>query len=155
MRIFCPATLLLPHSCSGPCWDVTSRRSRRLVPTGLLLVGCADSPTLVGSPAGPALRSHVNSARWLSPPLFSCLWFTGPCGRACRPCSAPLFVTETATSRVGPGAPVRALVGYPASRRTRLKATRTVCLTSRQQPNPCSSLLRERFTTARPSAEPG
>jgi len=75
------------------------------------------------------------------PPLFTCLWFTDPRGRVCRP-NARSFATDFAAIEVGTGcAPWRAPVACPGRRSVtapfRLKATRTVCLTTGRAPNPC------------------
>lgn len=69
------------------------------------------------------------------PPLFTCLWSTGPRARVCRPCTHSPAPKTPSRSRLGPDAPARALVVCP-TRRTWLEATRTVCLRTGRAPNP-------------------
>jgi len=71
------------------------------------------------------VRPPVKVERWLLPPLFTSLWFTAPRARVCRP-RALVRERNRSRSRLGPDAPARVLVVCPA-RRTRLKATWTVC----------------------------
>jgi len=71
------------------------------------------------------------------PPLFFCLWFTGTRGRACRPPASPARVSPhvrfgTGCARGAPSCTRPGVISRP-------KATRTVCPTSRQHPNPCST----------------
>ena len=61
---------------------------------------------------------------------------------------------KSVTIEVGPDAPVRALVVCPA-RRTRLKATRTVCLRSGRPPNPWSARLDDRAAADRATSDRG
>ncbi len=69
------------------------------------------------------------------PPLFTCLWFTDPRARVCRPNARSSAPKRSVTIEVGPDVPAWALVACPA-RRTRPKATRTVCPRNWPTPNP-------------------
>src|SRR3954447_21460083 len=79
MRIFCPATLFLPHCYWGP----------------------------------GAFRAGM-------PPLFICLWSTGPRGRVCRPhahsAAAEIVAIEVGTRCAPSGAGRTPLPGEPGSR---------------------------------------
>src|SRR6202035_5591791 len=88
MRIFCPATLLLPHS-PGP--DPVSRRAPiRLYRSGVAPGCCA--------------------AVYLS-------WSTGPRGRVCRPHAAWSATEIRRAPRMGPEAPVWTPVVCPTRRK--------------------------------------
>ena len=121
MRIFCPATLLLPHCYAEPV-------------------------------SGPGSYRRIRARM---PPLFTCLKVTGPRGRVCRDKTRPGAVLGAApTNRVavedGTGCARLGAVVCP-TRRTRLKATRTVCPRSGPAPNPGDSPPKRAFGRKTPS----
>src|ERR1700739_1075851 len=88
MRIFCPATLLLPHfQCPDPVF--------RWAPIARINLACA-----------PACCAAV----YLS-------WSTGPRGRVCRPHAALSAIEIRRAPRMGPDAPVWAPVVCPTRRK--------------------------------------
>src|SRR5690625_5199548 len=93
MRIFCPATLLLPHSCNGGPFPNPS-------------CPCALLPLRALGP-GVDIALGAAAAVYLS-------WSTGPRGRACRPNTTSCTVKKLRAARVGPDAPGWALVVCPA-----------------------------------------
>jgi hypothetical protein len=84
MRIFCPATLVLPHSSRARARAWSSMRTAR--------------------------RISVQLRALAMPPLFTCRMCSDPRARVCRPCARSLAAKIRRARRLGPDAPVRALV---------------------------------------------
>src|SRR5690242_4627216 len=98
MRIFCPATLLLPSLLLGPG-----------IRAHIVL-------SATGAPIGPANSGPIERCAGYCAAVYLS-WFTGPRGRACHPHAASSAIEIRRSQRMGPDAPVWTLVVCPTRRK--------------------------------------